>query len=125
MVLAAVKNLMAGVLGEVRQRALRIPDSKFYQQQYFEERLKSDTHARFSREMADWEANGSVPANKPVWLTVAGAVTKEHWDAESAEFREQMRVANELDYQQRLAVVNAFNEKTVMQKPTTPQEYES
>ena len=124
-VLAAVKTLMTNILGQERERAVRVPDVTYYKQLYFDERLKVDSHARQALAMANWEANGSVPAAKPAWLKTVAAVAKEHWDREPADFRAELHTANELDYEARRAAAEEINEQAVLSKPTTPEDYEA
>ena len=82
-------------------------------------------NAHHARAKAAWKANGALPAEKPMWLRAVGAVTQEHWAAESADFRAELHAANERDYELRLAAAKEANEKANILTPTTPEEYES
>lgn len=97
-------------------------DVRWYEKMHYDNRLKDDTTSRFATAMAEWTNGGSDPELKPKFLHYLHEVSKEHWDCETEEFREEVRVANVADYEERKKDCKARTNVTAT--PRTPNKYE-
>ena len=102
------------IAGTVEEKAHRVPDQIYYQQVYFEARLKDLAHARFDAVNDEWQRDGADPTKRPQWLKTLRAVTQEQWEAETADFREEVCAANREDHKQRVAEAEKLNEQACM-----------
>lgn len=122
-VLAEVKRMIHITQGIMEEKVYKMNDINYYEKTYFDDRLKTDTQQQMDEALESWNASNRT-TKKPAFLSILHTVAKEHWQRESQDFQDKLRVANERDYQERRAAAKAASEyATKLDKPQTPQEY--
>ncbi|KIP01196.1 hypothetical protein PHLGIDRAFT_17371 [Phlebiopsis gigantea 11061_1 CR5-6] len=122
-VLAEVKRMIHITQGIMEEKVYKMHDINYYEKTYFDDRLKTDTQRRMDEALESWNASNRT-TKKPAFLSILHTIAKEHWQRESQDFQDKLRVANEQDYQERRAAAKAASEyATKLDKPQTPQEY--
>ena len=114
------------IAGDTVEKARQIDDLIFYQRKHFHERLQHEVHSRFTDALKAWKATGAAAGQpKPMYLSFLKTVTKEQWESETQEFRDQLRAENDEDFREREAAANSELEATASPiAPTSPLEYD-
>ncbi|KAJ7828220.1 hypothetical protein B0H14DRAFT_3466418 [Mycena olivaceomarginata] len=95
----AFKELFTGVLDGAPPKPQRGRIVHFYSRKYYDTRIKSRVDARLASVKRRIENSGE---EKPETIDIVSKVTAELWEDESAEFRHEVEVAFEHEYQQNL-----------------------
>jgi hypothetical protein len=91
--------LFTGVLDGAPPKPQRGRIVHFYSRKYYDTRIKSRVDARLASVKRRIENSGE---EKPETIDIVSKVTAELWEDESAEFRHEVEVAFEHEYQQNL-----------------------
>lgn len=97
---------------------------QFYSKKYYESRVKARYEQEWKRVNKEWDdaqANGNPEdLRRPSARNVRNRVTKEMYEAESAEFRAELKVLAE---EERKAALEAHNAKKKGPPTRTPEQF--